>query len=141
MLGGGAGLNPKDNENQYKMATDLRWSLALTRTSALVWAFAPKRPEALERASPIQTPPQWAQSDQKPWRNLNLGGTFSRGGSLSHLGTLSLRRTLSLCRTRSLGWATVVTATLAEEFSQSIQDPSYTHPGTAHPVRTTPHAD
>ena len=33
------------------------------------------------------------------------------------------------------------TATAAEEFSQSIQVPSSTHPGTTYPVRAIPHSD
>ena len=37
--------------------------------------------------------------------------------------------------------ATAATATAAEEFSQSIQVPSSTHPGTTYPVRAIPHAD
>ena len=36
--------------------------------------------------------------------------------------------------------ATAATAA-AEEFSQSIQVPSSTHPGTTYPVRTIPHSD
>ena len=36
---------------------------------------------------------------------------------------------------------TATTATTAEEFSQSIQVPSSTHPGTTYPVRTIPHSD
>ena len=35
------------------------------------------------------------------------------------------------------GWATAATAT-AEEFSQSIQAPSSTHPGISYPVRANP---
>ena len=38
--------------------------------------------------------------------------------------------------------ATATTAaTAAEEFSQSIQAPSSTHPGTTYPVRAIPHSD
>ena len=39
------------------------------------------------------------------------------------------------------GWATTAAATTTattEEFSQSIQVPFYTHPGTTHPVRANP---
>ena len=36
--------------------------------------------------------------------------------------------------------ATAATAT-AEEFPQSIQVPSSTHPGTTYPVRAIPHSD
>ena len=40
-------------------------------------------------------------------------------------------------------WATTTTAaaTAAEEFSQAIQAPSPTHPGTTYPVRVSPHSD
>ena len=37
-------------------------------------------------------------------------------------------------------WATAAT-TMAEEFSQSIQVASSTHPGTTYPVSTIPHSD
>ena len=33
------------------------------------------------------------------------------------------------------------TMTAAEEFSQSLQGPSSTHPGTTYPVRAIPHSD
>ncbi len=39
----------------------------------------------------------------------------------------------------NLLWARTVAAT--EEFSQSIQVPSSTHPGTTYPVRAIPHSD
>ena len=40
-------------------------------------------------------------------------------------------------------WATAAatTAAAAEEFSQAIQAPSPTHPGTTYPVRVSPHSD
>ena len=37
--------------------------------------------------------------------------------------------------------ATATAAATAEEFPQSIQVPSSTHPGTTYPVRTSPHSD
>ena len=37
-------------------------------------------------------------------------------------------------------WATTAT-TAAENFSQAIQAPSPTHPGTTYPVRVSPHSD
>ena len=37
--------------------------------------------------------------------------------------------------------ARTTTAAAAEEFSQSIQVPSFTHPGTTYPVRAIPHTD
>ena len=44
-----------------------------------------------------------------------------------------------VCPLPKSGWATTTTATAAtEEFSQSIQAPSSTHPGISYPVRASP---
>ena len=42
------------------------------------------------------------------------------------------------CPPPNPGWATAAAATAAEEFSQSIQAPSSTHPGISYPVRANP---
>ena len=68
--------------------------------------------------------------------------------SMSPYTTMATRNTSNFINFQALfSWpaqrATTTTAatTAAEEFSQAIQAPSPTHPGTTYPVRVSPHSD
>ena len=57
----------------------------------------------------------------------------------AHSGSAEVVMKTDNCPFPKSGWATTTTATTAtEEFSQTIQAPSSTHPGTSYPVRANP---